>query len=117
MLRTSSSSSQRNSLDLILTTGTNTGNIQKFMAQGIDVSGRDCQGGKMEPGAFQVLVALRNVNQALLEGLKACVFILEKEEELTPERRKTLINSLKGMIEQGEMAFESVPSQDSAHQA
>jgi hypothetical protein len=69
------------------------------------------KGLKMEPEAFQVLVALRSVNQALLEGIKACVYILEKEEELTPERRKSLINSLKGMIEQGEKAFESIPTE------
>jgi ribosome recycling factor len=35
---------------------------------------------------------------------------MEKWDELTPERRQNMINQLKGLIEQGEKAFEDVPT-------
>lgn len=65
----------------------------------------------MDNEALGYLLALKKVNEALLTGLKAAVFVLEKEEHLPKERRKSMINQLKGLIEQGEKAFESVPSQ------
>lgn len=71
-----------------------------------------CPRGLMtENDAFQALMALRNVNEALLQGLKACLYVLENEENLSPERRKCLIASIKGLIEQGEKVFESVPAE------
>ena len=66
----------------------------------------------MDPYAFQVLVALRKVNESLLEGLRTCIFILEKKEQLTPESRKWLIVSIKSLIQQGETAFESAQTEN-----
>lgn len=63
----------------------------------------------MEIDALATLMLLKNVNAALLDGLKACLFILEKGEEISPERRNSLITSIKGLIEQGEKAFENAP--------
>jgi len=51
------------------------------------------------------LWALQKVNEALIEGLKLAIFVLEKEEELTPERRKSMIESLNGLIAQGEEIY------------
>jgi len=60
--------------------------------------------------AVQVLMALKKVNETLLEGLKLTVFVLENENELSPERRQSIVNTLKGLIEQGEKAFEKSPA-------
>ena len=51
------------------------------------------------------LWALREVNKALIEGLKLAIFVLEKEKELTPERRKSMIESLNALIAQGEEIY------------
>lgn len=51
------------------------------------------------------LWALRNVNDALIEDLKLAIFVLENEKELTPERRKSMIDSLKGLIAQSEEIY------------
>jgi hypothetical protein len=56
------------------------------------------------------LWALRKVNKALIEGLKLAISVLEKEEELTPERRKSMIESLKGLIAQGEEIYGQAPT-------
>jgi hypothetical protein len=44
------------------------------------------------------LCALRKVNEALIEGLKTAVFILEGEQEFSKERREPMIGSLKRLI-------------------
>jgi len=33
------------------------------------------------------------------------IFVLEKQEELTPERRKSMIESLKGLVAQSEVTY------------
>ena len=38
------------------------------------------------------------------------VFVLESEKELTPERRKSLIKSLKGLIAQSEELYAEAPT-------
>jgi hypothetical protein len=54
----------------------------------------------------QHLWALREVNKALIVGLKVAIFVLEREEELSKERRKSMIESLKGLIAQSEEIYE-----------
>ena len=63
----------------------------------------------MDDEAIQLLMAMKKVNEALLEGLKLSVFVLEKVDELSSERRKTMIAQLKNLIEQGEKAFKNIP--------
>ena len=59
----------------------------------------------MDNEAVQHLWALKKVNEALIEGLKLAIFVLEREEELTPERRKSMIESLNGLIAQSEEIY------------
>jgi len=55
--------------------------------------------------------ALRKVNEALIEGLKTAIFVLEKEEELSKQRKKSLIESLKGLIAQSEEIYGEAPTE------
>jgi len=64
----------------------------------------------MDNETLNHLLALRAVNKALIEGLKLAVFVLEREEELTPERRKSMIDSLKGLVSQSEEIYGEAPT-------
>ena len=59
----------------------------------------------MDNGTVKHLWALREVNKALIEGLKVAIFVLEKEEKLSKERRKSMVESLKGLIAQSEEIY------------
>jgi hypothetical protein len=66
----------------------------------------------MDNPSLIYLMALQKVNDALLQGLKACVFILENERDLTPKKRESLIASVKELIAQGEEAYQNLPEKD-----
>jgi hypothetical protein len=57
----------------------------------------------------QALGALGKVNEALIEGLKTAIFVLKKQERLTPERRKSMIESLKAMVAQSQEIYGEAP--------
>ena len=59
----------------------------------------------MDDETVSHLWALKRVNEALIEGLKLAIFVLEREEKLTPERRKSMIESLNALIAQGEEIY------------
>ena len=56
------------------------------------------KGNDMDDETLRHFWALREVNKSLIIGLNAAIFILESEKELIPETRKSLIESLKGLI-------------------
>ena len=64
----------------------------------------------MDDETVRHLWALRKVNEALIEGMKVAIFVLESGKELTPERRKSLIKSLKGLIAQSEEIYAEAPT-------
>jgi len=64
----------------------------------------------MDDETVQHLWALKRVNEALIEGLKLAIFVLEREEELTPERRKSMIESLKTLVSQSEEIYGEAPT-------
>jgi len=64
----------------------------------------------MDDETVKHLLALRKVNEALIESLKVAIFVLEKEEELSNERRKSMVESLKGLIVQSEEIYEEAPT-------
>jgi len=45
----------------------------------------------MDNETVKHLWALQKVNEALIEGLKAAIYVLEKEEGLTKERQKSML--------------------------
>ena len=59
----------------------------------------------MDDKTKKYLWALRKVNEALIEGLKLAIFVLENEKELTRKRRKSMIESLKGLVAQSEVIY------------
>ena len=58
----------------------------------------------MDNETLNHLLALREVNKALIDGLKAAVYFLDKLEEISEERRRSMIKSLNGLISQSEAA-------------
>jgi len=42
------------------------------------------------------------LNKALIEGLELSFFVLEKEEELIEERRRSMVETLEDLIAQSE---------------
>ena len=64
----------------------------------------------MDDETVQHLWALKRVNEALIEGLKLAIFVLEREKELTPERRKSMIESLKTLVSQSEEIYGEAPT-------
>jgi hypothetical protein len=65
----------------------------------------------MDDETVKHLWALRKVNEALIEAVKVAIFVLEKEEDLTPQRRKSMIESLKGLIAQSEEIYAEAPAE------
>lgn len=56
------------------------------------------------------LWALGEVNKALITGLETAIFVMQKCDSLTPERRQSMINSLQGLISQSKEAYGQEPS-------
>ena len=65
----------------------------------------------MDNETVRQLWALRKMNGALLDGLKAAIFVLEKEEQLTKKRRKSVIKSLKYLIAESEEIYGEAPAE------
>ncbi len=65
----------------------------------------------MDDKTEKYLWALRKVNEALIEALKMAIFVLEKEEELSKERKKSLTESLKDLVAQFEEIYPESPTQ------
>ena len=62
----------------------------------------------MSNGAFLYFKPLEKTNQALLDGLKACIFILETQGDISRSRRLSLIASIKDLIDQGEETIQGI---------
>jgi len=45
------------------------------------------------------------MNGALLKGLKSAIFALEKVDEFSPEKRQSIIDSLKELVSQSEKIY------------
>ena len=56
------------------------------------------------------LMALRAVNKALIDGLKAAVYFLDEVDEITEERRKSMVESLNALIAQSEAVYGEAPT-------
>lgn len=64
----------------------------------------------MENETGKHLWALREVNKAQIIGLETAVFVMEKWDELTPERRRSMIDKLKRLIYQSNEAYGTEPT-------
>ena len=64
----------------------------------------------MDKETLEHLLTLREVNKALINGLKAAVYFLDKVEEISEERRKSMIESLNGLIAESEAVYAEAPT-------
>ena len=64
----------------------------------------------MDNETLKHLLALREVNKALIDGLRAAVYFLDKVEEISAERRRSMIESLNGLIAQSEAVYGEAPT-------
>ena len=64
----------------------------------------------MDDEAAKYLWALREVNKALITGLETAIFVMDKWDELTPERRQSIIESIQQLISQSNKAYETEPA-------
>ena len=60
----------------------------------------------MDTEILNHFMALRAVNKALTDGLKAAVYLLDKVEEISEEQRKSMAESLNGLIAQSEAVYD-----------
>ncbi len=65
----------------------------------------------MDDEAVKHLWALREVNKALIAGLELAVFLMDKWDDLAPERRKSMIEKLQGLIAQSKEAYGEKPAE------
>jgi hypothetical protein len=60
---------------------------------------------RMNDETVKHLWALRKVNEALIEGLKTAIFVLKNKDDLSEQRRKSLVESLERLIAQSEEIY------------
>ncbi len=65
----------------------------------------------MDDKTEKYLWALRKVNEALIEALKMAILVLEKEEELTKEKKKSMVESLKSLVAQSGKIYGEAPTE------
>ncbi len=63
----------------------------------------------MDDETLKHLWALREVNKSLILGLETAIFVMDKWDELTPERRKSIIEKLQGLVAHSNKAYEMEP--------
>ena len=59
----------------------------------------------MSDETLDYLRALRKVNEALTDGLDTAVFVMEKWDELSPDRRRSMIGTLKSLVTQSRKIY------------
>ena len=63
----------------------------------------------MDDETVKYLWALREIKKALITGLESAIFVMDKWDELKPERRQSMIKSMQQLISQSNKAYESEP--------
>ena len=61
----------------------------------------------MDDETVKYLWALREINKALITGLESAIFVMDKWDELKPERRQSMIESMQQLIFQSNKAYET----------
>jgi len=63
----------------------------------------------MDDQTIKHLWALRKVNLALISGLKGVLLLMEQWDDLSSEKRLSMIESLKAMVQASEKVYGSAP--------
>jgi hypothetical protein len=56
------------------------------------------------------LLALRKVDKALIDSLKAAVYFLDQIDQISEEQRMSMVKSLNGLIAQSEAVYGEAPT-------
>ena len=64
----------------------------------------------MDTQTLEHLLALREVNEAPIAGLKAAVYYLDKVDQISEEQRKSMVKTLNGLIVQSEAVYAEAPT-------
>ena len=64
---------------------------------------------RMDNATLKYLWALREINKSLVSGLETADFVMDKWDELTPERRKSMIEKLQVLMKESNEAFGTEP--------
>ena len=64
----------------------------------------------MDSEILKHLLAVREVNKAIMDGLKAAVYFLDKAEQISEEQRKSMVGSPNGLIAQSEAVYGEGPA-------
>ena len=64
----------------------------------------------MDDETVKHLWALREVNKTLITGLETAIFAMNKWDDLTPERRRSMMESLQRLISQSDKAYGHEPT-------
>ena len=64
----------------------------------------------MDDETVKHLWALREVNKGLILGLKTALFVMEGWDELSPEKRQSMIESLQRLISRSNKAYGTEPT-------
>ena len=64
----------------------------------------------MDTETLKHLMALRAVNKALIDGLKAAVYYLDQVDQISEEQRKSMVKSLNGLIAESEAVYGEAPT-------
>jgi hypothetical protein len=63
----------------------------------------------MDDETAKYLWGLREVNKTLITGLESAILVMDKWDDLTPERRQSIIESLQQLVFQSNEAYEIEP--------
>jgi len=63
----------------------------------------------MDDQTAKYLWALREINKALITGLETAIFVMDKWDDLPPERRQPMIEKLQGLIAQSNKVYGEEP--------
>lgn len=61
----------------------------------------------MDDETLTHLLALKQTNEAILDGLKTAIYLLDNEDKFTPEGRESLVAQLKELALAGEAVFDT----------
>ena len=64
----------------------------------------------MDTETIEHLLALRQVNKAFIDGLKAAVYFLDKVDQISEEQIKSMVKSLNGLIAESEAVYGETPT-------
>ena len=64
----------------------------------------------MDTATLKHLLASHEVNKAFIDGLNAAVYYLDKVDQISEEQRKSMIESLNGLIAQSDAVFAEAPT-------